>query len=48
MGDGGVLAAVSEWLDTDEGRHFCVRDDLELYGLTSSPGGWLQRRRQEP
>jgi cephalosporin hydroxylase len=39
----GVLPAVREWLRTSEGRMFKVRRDLELYGITSHPEGFLQR-----
>jgi cephalosporin hydroxylase len=39
----GVLAAVREWLETDEGRGFSVRRDLEIYGITAHPEGFLQR-----
>jgi cephalosporin hydroxylase len=39
----GVLAALHDWLETDEGRDFRVRRDLELYGLTTNPEGFLQR-----
>jgi cephalosporin hydroxylase len=39
----GVLPAVREWLRTAEGRKFRVRRDLELYGITSHPEGFLQR-----
>jgi cephalosporin hydroxylase len=39
----GVLPALAEWLDTDEGKRFCVREDLELYGLSCHPHGILQR-----
>lgn len=41
---GGVLRAVQDWLGSASGQHFHVRPEMELYGLTSSPGGWLQRR----
>jgi len=41
----GVLPAVRDWLATDEGQMFRVRRDLELYGLTTSPEGFLQRIR---
>ncbi len=40
---GGVLAAVDDWLASEAGAPFRRRRDLELYGLTSSPQGWLQR-----
>lgn len=39
----GVLPAVREWLETDEGGKFRVRRDLEIYGITSHPEGFLQR-----
>jgi cephalosporin hydroxylase len=39
----GVLPAVREWLETPEGRCFRVRRDLEIYGITSHPEGFLQR-----
>jgi cephalosporin hydroxylase len=39
----GVLPAVREWLETEEGRKFRVRRDLEIYGITSHPEGFLQR-----
>jgi cephalosporin hydroxylase len=41
----GVLPAVHHWLTTKDGQAFQVRRDLELYGLTSSPEGFLQRIR---
>jgi cephalosporin hydroxylase len=40
----GVLPALETWLGTEEGTAFTVRRDLELYGLTCHPGGFLQRR----
>ena len=39
----GVLPAVREWLSTPEGRKFRLRRDLEIYGITSHPEGFLQR-----
>jgi cephalosporin hydroxylase len=39
----GVLPAVREWLGSAEGRKFRVRRDLEIYGITSHPEGFLQR-----
>ncbi len=39
----GVLPAIGAWLDTEEGSRFTVRRDLELYGLSCHPGGFLQR-----
>jgi cephalosporin hydroxylase len=41
----GVLPAVRHWLATDEGRRFDVRRDLELYGMSCHPYGFLQRVR---
>ncbi len=38
----GVLPALADWLE-HEGDGFVVRDDLELYGVTCHPGGFLQR-----
>lgn len=43
---GGMAAAIADWLETPEGREFELRPDLELYGVTSNPGGYLQRREQ--
>ncbi|MBT2415042.1 class I SAM-dependent methyltransferase [Streptomyces sp. ISL-12] len=40
---GGVVPAIQDWLTTDQGRAFHVRRDLERYGITSHPHGWLQR-----
>jgi len=40
----GVLPALHDWLMTDQGSDFLVRRDLELYGITCHPGGFLQRR----
>lgn len=45
---GGVQWAITEWLRTPTGRGFLPRHDLELYGLTSNPGGYLQRRPAGP
>ena len=39
----GVLPAVREWLASEEGSAFRVRRDLELYGVTSNPHGYLER-----
>jgi cephalosporin hydroxylase len=39
----GVLPALHDWLATDDGGEFKVRRDLELYGLTCNPEGFLQR-----
>lgn len=40
----GVIPALEDWLGTDAGTEFTVRRDLELYGITCHPGGFLQRR----
>jgi cephalosporin hydroxylase len=39
----GVLPALHEWLATPPGREFRVRRDLELYGVSCHPEGFLQR-----
>ena len=39
----GVLPALHEWLATSAGREFTVRRDLELYGVSCHPEGFLQR-----
>lgn len=39
----GVLPALREWLETPQGAQFTVRRDLELYGFSSNPRGFLQR-----
>lgn len=39
-----TLGAVSDWLAGAGGVDFVQRRELELYGLTTSPYGWLQRR----
>jgi cephalosporin hydroxylase len=40
----GVLPALERWLSTPEGSEFELRRDLEVYGLTCHPRGFLQRR----
>jgi cephalosporin hydroxylase len=42
----GVLPALEDWLWTAEGREFVVRRDLEMYGLSCHPSGFLQRAAQ--
>ncbi|WP_165985224.1 CmcI family methyltransferase [Streptomyces sp. YIM 98790] len=42
---GGVQPAVRDWLASAQGAAFRQRRDLERYGLTCHPGGWLQRVR---
>jgi cephalosporin hydroxylase len=39
----GVLPAIADWLETLEGRKFVVRRDLERYGITCHPSGFLER-----
>ncbi len=39
----GVLPAVKDWLASSVGLGFSIRRDLELYGITCHPGGFLQR-----
>lgn len=40
----GVLPALHDWLDTPAGGAFRVRRDMELYGISCHPEGFLQRR----
>jgi cephalosporin hydroxylase len=39
----GVLPAVHEWLESEDGSAFKIRRDLELYGLSCHPEGFLER-----
>ena len=39
----GALSAVRDWLATREGRAFAPQRDLELYGLSCNPEGFLRR-----
>ena len=39
----GVIPAVAEWLSSDDGAGFEVRRELELYGISCHPWGFLQR-----
>lgn len=41
---GGVISAIDAWLETPEGSEFSLREDLELYGVSGHPHGYLQRR----
>jgi cephalosporin hydroxylase len=41
----GVLPALADWLASSEGEAFQVQRDLELYGMSCHPGGFLQRTR---
>lgn len=42
---GGVQGAVDDWLRSDAGSRFDLRRDLEIYGVTCHPHGYLQRSR---
>jgi cephalosporin hydroxylase len=39
----GVLPALGDWLQTAQGSDFTVRRDIEAYGITCHPSGFLQR-----
>ena len=39
----GVLPALDEWLSTPQGSAFRVRRELEVYGVSCHPQGFLQR-----
>jgi len=39
----GVLHALNDWLTSPAGQDFAIRRDLEIYGVTSHPYGFLQR-----
>ena len=39
----GVRPALDQWLATKQGSHFRSRRDLEMYGVTCHPRGFLQR-----
>jgi cephalosporin hydroxylase len=41
----GVLPALANWLASPGGAQFVARPDLERYGVSCHPGGFLQRRR---
>ncbi len=43
----GVLPALDYWLSSLQGSEFVSRRDLELYGLTCHPRGFLERIRPE-
>jgi cephalosporin hydroxylase len=40
----GVLPALHDWLGSADGAEFRVRRDLELYGISCHPEGFLERR----
>lgn len=42
----GVLPAIDDWLHSPAGAAFARRPDLERYGITCHPGGFLQRREE--
>jgi cephalosporin hydroxylase len=42
----GVLPAVQEWLESPEGRCFKIKRNLEMYGVSSHPQGFLRRERR--
>jgi cephalosporin hydroxylase len=44
----GVLPALERWLGTEEGSAFTVRRDLERYGMSCHPRGFLQRVAEAP
>jgi cephalosporin hydroxylase len=39
----GVLPALHDWLETSDGARFAVRRELERYGVSCHPEGFLQR-----
>ncbi|MFF4034548.1 CmcI family methyltransferase [Streptomyces sviceus] len=41
----GVLPALDDWLATEAGSRFEVHRELERYGVTTNPRGYLQRVR---
>jgi cephalosporin hydroxylase len=41
----GVLPAVDDWLASPEGSRFTIRRELEWYGISCHPRGFLQRIR---
>lgn len=41
----GVLPAVQDWLASPAGSEFVQRRDLERYGVSCHPGGFLQKMR---
>jgi hypothetical protein len=40
----GALPALHDWLKTSAAADFEVRRDLEIYGISCHPEGFLQRR----
>ena len=43
----GVAMAIDDFLASDVGREFRIDRDLEIYGLTTSCGGFLRRSHRE-
>jgi cephalosporin hydroxylase len=41
----GVLPALHDWLSTEDGVRFAVRRNLEIYGISCHPQGFLERTR---
>ncbi len=39
----GALPAIDDWLASPQGQEFSVRRELEIYGLSCHPRGFLQR-----
>lgn len=39
----GVIPAIAAWLQTEDGARFNQRRDLEMYGMSCHPYGFLQR-----
>jgi len=44
----GVIPAITDWLESKEGAVFAQRRDLELYGISCHPYGFLERRAPPP
>lgn len=44
----GVIPAITDWLNAEEGADFAQRRDLELYGISCHPYGFLERRGPPP
>lgn len=44
----GVLPALGDWLATPQGAQFRQRSDLERYGISCHPGGFLRRISESP
>jgi cephalosporin hydroxylase len=44
----GALAAVDDWLRSDQGGDFSIQREMEKYLVTTNPRGWLQRVAESP